>query len=51
MVSSGILEYVSPGEFRNNYTIGYGIEVNPERHTLYFTKKRAGIDSQTCIMG
>ena len=29
MVSSGILEYMIPGEVINNYTIGYGIYVNP----------------------
>ena len=32
VVGSGILEGVRPGEVLNNYTIGYGIAVNPERH-------------------
>ena len=39
MVSSGILEYGRSGEFFNNYTIGSGIEVNPERHKFNITKK------------
>ena len=31
IVSNNILEYGRPGEVRNNYTSGYGVEVNPER--------------------
>ena len=39
MVSSGILEYGSPGEVHNNYTSGSYIEVNPERHNFGSTTK------------
>ena len=39
MVSSGIVEHGSPGEVKKNYTGGSDIEVNPERHKLYFTAK------------
>ena len=38
MVGSDILEYGRPGEVRNNYTSGYGIEVNPEIQRFDFTK-------------
>ena len=31
MVINDILECGRPGEVRNNYTSGYGVEVNPER--------------------
>ena len=37
MVSNGILDYVSPGEVLKNYTIGPGIEENPERQKFEFT--------------
>ena len=39
MVSNNILKYGSPKEVRNNYTSGYGIEVNPEIETFDFTTK------------
>ena len=35
MVSSDILEYGIPEDVCNNYTNGYGIEVNPERQQNY----------------
>ena len=38
-VINDIFECVSPGEVRNNYTGGYGVEVKPERQNIYFTKK------------
>ena len=39
MVISDILYYGSPEEVCKNYTIGYGIEVNPKRKMFYFTTK------------
>ena len=44
MVSSSILSYGRPVEVLKNYTIGSGIEVNPEI-------QKFDIDRQTCIMG
>ena len=38
VVSSGILECRSPGKVINNYTIGSGIEVNPEIHKFDLKK-------------
>ena len=37
MSSNDILEYGIPGEVRNNYISGYGVEVNPERQKFDFT--------------
>ena len=51
MVISGILGYGSTGEVLNNYTIGFGIEVEPERHKFDFTKNLSWIKSQACITG
>ena len=39
MVSNDILEYGRPGEFRNNYTSRYGVEVNPVIHNSNSTTK------------
>ena len=39
MVSNDILEYGRPGDLHNNYTSGYGVEVNPEIHKFNSTKK------------
>ena len=39
MVSNDILEYGIPKEVRNNYTSGYGIEVNLDRQNFDFTTK------------
>ena len=39
MVSSVILECGRPLEVLNNYKIGSGVEVNPERRNFDFTKK------------
>ena len=39
MVSNDILEYWRPKEVFNNYTSGYGVEVNPEIHEFDFTTK------------
>ena len=39
LVSSGILECRITGEVCNNYTIGSGIEVNPERKKFDFTTR------------
>ena len=39
MVISGILEYVSPGEVINNYTIDSGTKVNTEKNKFDFTTK------------
>ena len=39
VVSGGILEHVRPGEVRNNYKCGYGVEGNPEIQNIYFTTK------------
>ena len=39
MVRNDILEYGRPGEVHNNYTDGYDIVVNPERHKFYSTTK------------
>ena len=36
MVNNDILEYGRPGEVHNNYTSGYGVEVNPERQKFDF---------------
>ena len=39
MVSNSILEYWIPVEDRNNYTGGYGVELDPVRQKIDFTKK------------
>ena len=39
MDSNDIVEYGRTKEVRNNYTIGYGVEVNPERQESNFTTK------------
>ena len=39
MVSNDISEYGSPKDVRNNYTSGYGIEVNLKRQYFDFTTK------------
>ena len=51
IVSSGILEYGRPGEVHNNYTSGYGIEVNLEIQSLIFRQILAEIERKTCILG
>ena len=39
MVSSGILEYRRSGEVMKNYTIRYGIDVNPDINKHNFITK------------